>query len=92
MLLNEDRLKLAQYRLDVGVGVKPDVLQAQIDLNAQKAAQLNQLTLIAQLKQDLNRLMNVAPAVDYKVADSIPLQMDIALAEIQTGAEDRNHQ
>jgi outer membrane protein TolC len=57
--LNGERVKLAQYRLDIGVGTKPDVLQAQIDLNAQKAAILQQEKLIEDLKEDLNQVMNV---------------------------------
>ncbi|MFN2457595.1 MAG: TolC family protein [Chitinophagaceae bacterium] len=92
MLVNADRLRLAQYRLDIGVGVKPDVLQAQIDLNAQKAAQLNALTQITQLKQQLNRLMNVAPPTDYKVSDTIPVQMNITLAEVHAGIEQSSPQ
>jgi outer membrane protein len=79
--ISEERYRLAKYRLDIGAGAKPDVLQAQIDLNAQKANELNQLTLIAQLKQQLNQLMNVAPANDYDVSDTIPVQMNLALAE-----------
>jgi outer membrane protein TolC len=90
MSINEDRYKLAKYRLDIGVGVKPDVLQAQIDLNAQKAARLNQLTLIEQLKQDLNRLMNVIPDTQYEVSDTIPIQMNLTLGEIQSNLEATN--
>ena len=60
MSVSEERVKLAQNRLDIGVGTKPDVLQSKVDLNAQKANILTQETLIAQLKEQLNQLMNVA--------------------------------
>lgn len=89
MSISEDRLKLSQYRLDIGVGVKPDVLQALIDLNAQRAAALNQLTLIEQLKQQLNQLMNVTPASEYDVVDTIPVRTDITLSEL-AGLETTN--
>ena len=46
MSLSADRFKLAQYRLDIGVGIKPDVLQAQIDYNNQNALRVNQLALL----------------------------------------------
>lgn len=82
MQLAEDRLKLAQAKLDIGVGIKPDLLQAQIDFNAQKAAELNQFALIDQRKQDLNRLMNVQQNVTYKVTDSIPVRTDLVLGTI----------
>jgi outer membrane protein TolC len=79
--INEDRYRLAQYRFDIGAGAKPDVLQAQIDLNAQRATELTQLTLIAQLKQQLNQLMNIAPGTNYEVSDAIPVQMNLTLSE-----------
>lgn len=82
MALASDRLRLAQYRFDIGVGIKPDVLQAQIDVNNSKASQLNQVTLIAQRKQTLNQLMNVAQAADYKVSDTIPVQTDLVLGNL----------
>ncbi len=82
IILASDRLRLAQYRFDIGVGIKPDVLQAQIDLNNSKAAQINQLVLIDQRKQTLNQLMNVAPKADYKVSDTIPINMDLILGNL----------
>jgi len=36
MSINEERVKLAQRKLEIGSGAKPDVLQSQVDLNAQK--------------------------------------------------------
>jgi outer membrane protein len=73
MGLNRERLKLAQVKLEVGLGIKPDVLQAQLDLNAQIAIELNQQTLIAQQKIALNQLMGVDRGIDYEVLDSIPI-------------------
>lgn len=90
MLLSEERVKLAQYRLDIGVGTKPDVLQGKVDLNAQKAARLKQQTLIEQLKEELNQTMNVKPASGYDVSDSIPLNTGIALGDIQNSIEAGN--
>ena len=60
MSINEERVKLAEKKLSVGLGAKPDLLQGKVDLNAQKAARLKQQTLIDQLKEQLNQLMNVA--------------------------------
>ncbi|WP_162944897.1 TolC family protein [Flavisolibacter nicotianae] len=80
--LAADRLRLAQYKFDIGAGIKPDVLQSQIDLNNSTAARLNQLALIDQRKQTLNQLMNVAPATDYKVSDTIPVQTDLVLGNL----------
>jgi outer membrane protein len=82
MQLASDRLRLAQYRFDIGVGIKPDVLQAQIDLNNSKASQLNQLALIDQRRQTLNQLMNAAPSASYKVSDTIPVKTDLILGNL----------
>ncbi len=80
--LAADRLRLAQYKFDIGVGIKPDVLQAQIDLNNSRAAALNQQVLIARQKQTLNQLMNFVPAADYKVSDTIPVRMNLLLGDL----------
>lgn len=88
MMLSADRLRLAQYRLDIGVGIKPDVLQAQIDYNTQRAAQINQLSLIDQRKHDLNRLMNVPQTVDYEVVDTIIVTSDLVLGNLLNGIEE----
>lgn len=88
MTLSADRLRLAQYRLDIGVGIKPDVLQAQIDYNTQRASQINQLSLIDQRKHDLNRLMNVPQTVDYEVIDTFIITSDLVLGSLLNGIEE----
>ncbi|MFZ9386833.1 MAG: TolC family protein [Chitinophagaceae bacterium] len=90
MTLSQERVKLAQYKLDIGVGAKPDVLQSKVDHNAQKALRLEQLTTIAQLKEQLNQLMNVREAPPYDVSDSIPLNTGLSLGDIQAGIENSN--
>lgn len=85
--LSQERVKLAQYKLDIGVGAKPDVLQSKVDNNSQKALQLEQQTLISQLKEQLNQAMNVTERIFYEVADSIPLNTTLSLGDIQNGLE-----
>ena len=88
--LNEERVRLSQYKLDIGTGIKPDLLQSKVDLNAQKALQLEQLTLIEQLKEQLNQAMNVVSGTGFEVSDSIPLNTGIGLGEIQMDIEKNN--
>jgi outer membrane protein len=71
--INEERVKLADKKLSVGLGSKPELLQARVDLNAQRAARLTELTLIAQLRDQLNQLIGLKTGTVYNVADSIPL-------------------
>jgi outer membrane protein TolC len=90
--LNEERVRLSQYKLDIGTGIKPDVLQSKVDLNAQKALKLEQLTLIDQLKEQLNQAMNTTRGTSFEVSDSIPLNTGIGLGEIQEDIETTNPQ
>lgn len=90
MQLNEERQKLAEKKLGVGLGAKPEVLQSKLDLNAQKVARLNQLSLIEQLKQQLNMLMNVTQGTQYEVSDNIPFRNDILLSDVLNTAKEKN--
>lgn len=96
--INEERVKLAAYKLDIGVGAKPDVLQSKVDLNAQKALKLEQTNAIEQQKEILNQLLNAksatteAPSSFFEVSDSIPINTGILLADIQNGMTAGNPQ
>lgn len=88
--ISKIRVDLTQRKLDIGVGAKPDVLQSKVDMNAQKARQLEQQSLIAQLKSALNRLMNVPPGNPFEVTDSIPINMTINVEDIRNDIENVN--
>ena len=90
MSISAERVKLAQYKLDIGVGAKPDVLQGKVDLNEQKSAKLQQESLISQLKDQLNEQMNVKAGTDYEVSDSIPFNHSLTLSDVQAGLENNN--
>lgn len=88
--LSTERVKLSQYKLDIGVGAKPDVLQSKVDLNAQKAAYLSQETLMVQIREQLNQLMNIEAESNYVVTDSILINMNVSYGEIQQNLEKNN--
>lgn len=92
MQLSEERLKLAQYKFEVGTGAKPDVLQAQIDLNAQKSAHLTQQTAIAKLKEQLNQLLDQPLNTDFQVSDTIVIREGLTIDSIQNGINTTNPQ
>ncbi|HZV71303.1 MAG TPA: TolC family protein [Saprospiraceae bacterium] len=93
MSISQTRVDLSRRKLEIGVGAKPELLQSQVDLNAQRAAQLQQLTFIIQLKEQLNHLVNPSltngpsnPAsTEYDVSDIIPIDTLITVDEIQNG-------
>lgn len=92
MSINEERVKVAEKRLSVGLGAKPELLQGKVDLNAQKAARLKQQTLIEQLKEQLNQLMNVVLNTRYEVSDSITFSNEIILGDLLGVVEKTNPQ
>lgn len=88
--INNERVKLAEKKISVGLGSKPELLQARVDLNAQQAARLLQETLIAQLKEQLNQLSGIDIKTEYEVSDSIPLDLDIQYNYIANNIEQTN--
>jgi outer membrane protein len=92
MQLSSDRLKLAQYKFDIGTGTKSDMLQAQIDFNAQKSAQLTEQTSILKLKEQLNNLLALPLTSDFTVLDTIPINTSLTLDSIQNGITGTNPQ
>ncbi len=90
ILINEERVKLADKKLVVGLGSKPELLQARVDLNAQKALRLQQEKLIGQLKEQLNQLAGMPIPTDYQVADSIPINTGIDYNSIAADVEKMN--
>jgi len=88
--VNEERVKLADKKLSVGLGAKPELLQAKVDLNASLALKLQQQTLIVQLKEQLNQLIGEPVGAQFEVMDTIPLNLDIRLEDIQKGIETSN--
>jgi outer membrane protein TolC len=91
MRLSEERLKLAQYKFDVGTGAKPDLLQAQIDLNGQRSAALTQQTAIIKIKEQLNLLLVQPLETDFLVADTtIEYNDTLTLDAVRTGVTATN--
>lgn len=92
MRLSSERLKLAQYKFDIGTGTKSDALQAQVDYNAQKSQQLTQQTAIIKLKEQLNNLLALSPTNNFTVLDTIPLHTSLTLDSIQGALPTTNPQ
>ncbi len=90
MSINEERVKLADKKISVGMGSKPELLQARVDLNAQRAARLLQETLIAQLREQLNQLSGIPVQTEYDVSDGIPINLGIEYNYISNDIEKTN--
>lgn len=90
MSINEERVKIADQKIFSGLGSKPELLQAKVDLNAQKASRLEQLTLIGQLRDQLNQLIGLNVGEVYEVLDSIPINSGLSLGEITQNLDQTN--
>jgi outer membrane protein len=90
MSVSEERVKLAERKLEVGTGIKPELLQAQVDLNAQRAQVLQQETVIEQLKDQLNGLVGMQLPAEYEVADTIVIDYNIDHPSIASRVETSN--
>ncbi len=77
MSVSEERVKLAEKKLQVGTGIKPELLQAKVDYNAQRTQVLQQETIIAQLKEQLNNIVGLQLPSVYDVADTIVIDLTL---------------
>jgi outer membrane protein len=67
----EDRLNISQNKYNVGSSSRLDFLQSKVDINAQRAAILQQQENLINAKTELNRLLVFPVDTTYQVADSI---------------------
>jgi outer membrane protein len=91
MSVSEERVKLAERKLQVGTGVKPELLQAKVDYNAQRTQVLQQESIIAQLKEQLNALVGSQLPPAYDVADTIVIELGMQADIIPSNIEDTNY-
>src|SRR5688572_10514840 len=90
MSVSQERVKLAERKLQVGTGAKPELLQAKVDFNAQRTQALQQQALIVQLKDRLNASVGSQLPTSYEVSDTIILNLDLQHAELSNNIENKN--
>jgi outer membrane protein len=88
--ISEERLTIAQKRLDVGAGSKLDVLQAKTDKNAQTSALYRAKTTLEEFKAALNQLLVRPAETAFEVSDSIPVDFQIKYEDLKTNYQKTN--
>lgn len=88
--LYEERLRIAQTRLDVGSGNRLDVLTAQSDLSVQKTQLLRQNQLIQTAQLVLNQLMTEPAEKRYVITDTLSVQKNYDLVQVKHDALNNN--
>ena len=91
MAVSEERVKLADRKLTVGMGAKPELLQAKVDYNAQRTQVIQQQSLIVQLKDQLNAAVGLQLPAVYDVSDTIIIDLDMRQEEIASNIENTNY-
>lgn len=71
IVLNEERLRIAEARLAAGFAAQTDALQARIDLNQRRADLLNQQIATSAAKRALNRLLVRTPETPFDVDENL---------------------
>lgn len=71
IVLNEERLRIAEARLAAGFAAQTDALQARIDLNQRRTDLLNQQIQTAAAKRELNRLLVRPPETPFDVDETL---------------------
>ncbi len=88
--LYEERLRIAQTRLEVGKGNQLDVLQAQTDLNVQKTSLLRQKQAIATAKLVLNQFLSSQPDFNFDVKDTFDISKNYDFTALRNEIVEKN--
>lgn len=89
IVISKERLDLAKLRKQVGTASDIDILQAEVDMNADSSTIINQMLVLRNLKVQLNNLIVREPNTDFDteaVLDFPPINMD----ELMTQAVGRS--
>ena len=90
MAVSLERVKLAERKLEVGTGAKPELLQAKVDLNAQRTLAVQQEILIQQIKDQMSGQTGFGLPENFIIADTIPINLNLSLEEIISDIEKNN--
>ncbi len=88
--ISDERLRIAEARLDLGSASEFEVRQARADRNADRAALLRQQNALRTAKATFNQLLARPPSTDFVAADTILLDRALTLAALEAQALDGN--
>lgn len=88
--ISEERVRIAELRLDLGSASELEVRQARVDLNTDRAAMLRQETTLAQAKADFNQLLVRPVEAAFTVEPELVVDATLALDALQATALQHN--
>jgi len=92
VVISNQRVDLAQNRYTIGKAAKLEVLNAQVDLNADKTNLLRQKELYQNTKTLLNELMARELTTEFRVADAVTIDDQLKLVDLLSLAGQQNPQ
>lgn len=90
LAVDNERLQLAVHKLETGAGSRLEVLQSQVDMNADSAMYLNLIDQIERSRINLNQLMGREPQTFFTVKDSIVVDATLNAETLQQQMLERN--
>jgi outer membrane protein len=80
--VSRERIDIEEAKVEVGTGSQYEMLQAQSDLNADRAARLRELNNLSEAKIQLNELLSRDPDTDYEVTEEIRINRFLSREEL----------
>jgi len=90
ILISEERVKIAEDKMEVGSGSRFDLRQAQVDLNEDESSLLREELNLSQSKISLETLLGVKVNYDFNVIDTIVLREDLSYEDLLPVVKERN--
>lgn len=87
--ISKERIDLAKLRKEIGTASDIDLLQAEVDINADSASLKSQMLILRNLKVRLNNLMATDPDFDFEITEA-PEFPPVSMSELMTNAVGRN--
>ncbi len=86
------RLQNSKSRYEIGRAAKLEVLAASVDLNTDTTNLLRQIDVYRNTKIQLNELLARDLSIEYSIEDTIIIQNNLQLPELQAAADEQNPQ
>jgi len=90
--ISQNRLERVKARFDLGSGSRIDVLNAQVDLDADSTTLLDASVGYLNAKRNLSILMGRQPATDFAIHTSLPLNENLDFEQLKSDALQYNAQ
>lgn len=90
IVLSQERLRMAENRFSIGKASKLEVLNVQVNLNADISTRLRQIEVLRNLKINLNSVLARDLLLDFKVDDDVSYNKEMVYVELLELAKHQN--